>query len=376
MYLSVIFLVGIGVRAIFGRFARIFPALCVLAGCAIHPLPDGVTGVTTAQIVQRIRCETRDAAIQALTSWLEDLGRDHPSQLGVPLARDLAAKYKANPNAISDFRPGLFKGPEFQQVRNVIEIFYAIGVAYNFDFTITEDNDLSAGSANFQRAVPASVFKLGLGAAVTRKRTNDRTFTVTDTFGNLLTRLNAVVREDGHRDCDGYVVEANYVYPMVGRIGVDRLVYDYLDLALFGNLAGPKTAPTNPPTMADNLTFTTTLDFSVTPKITFTPTGTAFQLTDAAVTGELKRTDMHEVTMGLALPTSAVSYLSSLRSFIFTPARSVAIESGNTSSGRKGSAKSIVLGARVNGGGTPAEALAVYAVDQLKSRQFQLIPAQ
>jgi len=85
---------------------------------------------------------------------------------------------------------------------------------------------------------------------------------------------------------------------------------------------------------------------------------------------------MHEVTMGLALPTSADSYLSSLRSFIFTPARSVAIESGNTSPGRRTSTKSIVLGARVNGGGTPAEALAVYAVDQLKSRQFQLIPAQ
>lgn len=65
--------------AMLGRFACIFPVLCVLAGCAIHPLPDDVTGVTTAQIVQQIRCETRDAAIQALTSWLEDLGRDHPS---------------------------------------------------------------------------------------------------------------------------------------------------------------------------------------------------------------------------------------------------------------------------------------------------------
>jgi hypothetical protein len=126
--------------------------------------------------------------------------------------------------------------------------------------------------------------------------------------------------------------------------------------------------------MADNLTFTTTLDASVTPKITFTPTGTAFQLTDAALTGELKRTDMHEVTVGLALPTSAGSYLTSLRSFIFTPARSTVVERGNASLGRKGSATSFILGARVSGGGTPAEALAVFAVDQLKGRQFQLIP--
>jgi hypothetical protein len=33
------------------------------------------------------------------------------------------------------------------------------------------------------------------------------------------------------------------------------------------------------------------------------------------------------------------------------------------------------MGARVSGGGTPAEALAVYAVEQLKNRQLQLIPA-
>jgi hypothetical protein len=75
---------------------------------------------------------------------------------------------------------------------------------------------------------------------VTRKRSNDRTFTVTDTFGNLLTQLNTVVREDGRRDCDGYIVAANFIYPIVGHIGMDKLVYDYLDLALFGNLAGPK----------------------------------------------------------------------------------------------------------------------------------------
>ncbi len=41
------------------------------------------------------------------------------------------------------------------------------------------------------------------------------------------------------------------------------------DLTLFGSLAGPKASPTNPPTMADKLTFTTTIDVSVTPKIIF-----------------------------------------------------------------------------------------------------------
>jgi hypothetical protein len=355
------------------RLAVMFPGLVFLAACAVHPLPEDYTGVTTPQIVQQIRCETRDAAIQALVTWLEDLGRDHLSQAGVPLARTLAARYKNNPNEISGFSSALFKGDEFLEVRNVIDIFYSIGVAYNFDLTMTENNDFSAGSANLQGGPSNSLFKLGLGGSVTRKRNNERSFTVTDTFSNLLTKLNTTVREGGRRDCDGYLVEANYVYPIVGHIGMDRMVYDYLDLTLFGNLAGTKATPTAPPTMTDDLTFTTTLDASATPKITFTPTGTAFQLTDASLTGEVKRTDMHEVTVGLALPTSATAYLSSLRAFTFAPTNAVVV--GNRERGRAGFRTSLVLGARVIGGGTPSETLAVYAVDQRKSQQFKLLPS-
>jgi hypothetical protein len=33
-----------------------------LSACAIHPLPEDFSGVTTDQIVRQIRCETRQAA--------------------------------------------------------------------------------------------------------------------------------------------------------------------------------------------------------------------------------------------------------------------------------------------------------------------------
>ncbi len=33
----------------------------LLAGCAIRPLPEQVTGITTFNIVKQIRCETREA---------------------------------------------------------------------------------------------------------------------------------------------------------------------------------------------------------------------------------------------------------------------------------------------------------------------------
>ena len=359
-------------RSLLGTFS----AALFVAGCSIHPLPDDVTGgVTTAQIVRRIRCETRKTATEALIQYFKLLGADYPGDPGIPLARTLAQKYTDDPNAIHEFSADLFKGPEYEQIRNVIKVFYAIGVAYNFELTITEENNLSAGAANFQQGPSNSLFKLGIGGSFARKRTNDRTFTVTDTFEDLLRNFSAEKRRDGHWDCDGYVVEANHVYPIVGRIGIDRIVYDYLDLTIFGMLSGPKDKPSAPPTMADKLTFTTTLDASATPKITFTPTGTAFQLIDAGLTGEVSRTDQHEVTVGLALPPSATVYLNSLRSYLFTPARSVVALKQAAAPGRKPAETALVLGNRVTGGGSPAETLAVYAVDQLKSKQVQIQPA-
>lgn len=346
----------------------------VLMGCSIHPLPEDVTGVSTYDIVRQIRCETREAARKELVAWLANLGRSHPGQSGIPLARKLAERYEQDPNAISGFRASLFKGREFAQVRNVINIFYRIGIAYNFDLTMTEYNDLSAGSANFQRTFSRSLFKLGIGAGMTRSRSNDRTFTITDTLGNLLTHLNTA-KVNGRRYCDGYIVEANYVYPIAGRIGVDKVVHDFLNLALFTGLAGSSAKPGEggPPTMTDKLSFTTTIDASATPKITFTPTGSAFQLTDATLTGEVKRTDLHKVFVALAVPTNASVYLDSLRSYLFSPARGIAT-APSVAGGRRG-ASSLVVGTQVIGGGTQAEALAVLAIDQLKSRELELVPS-
>ena len=359
---------GVVLRSLLGIVSIAF----ILWGCSIHPLPNDVTGgVTTAQIVQRIRCETRKTATEALVEWLKLLGTDLPGDPGVPLARKLAERYTEHPNAIHEFSADLFKGPDYEQIRNVIEVFYAVGIAYNFELTMTEENNLSAGAANFQQARIDTLFRLGVGGSFARKRTNDRTFTVTDTFDYLLRTFSSERRKDGHWDCDGFVVEANYVYPIVGKIGIDRIVYDYLDLTVFGKLAGPKDKPTAPATMADKLTFTTTLSASATPKITFTPIGTSFQLIDAGITGDVSRTDQHEVTVGLALPPSATVYLNSLRSFLFTPARSVVALNRTVRPGTKPVETAFVLGNRVTGGGSPAEALAVFAVDQLKSKQVQ-----
>src|SRR5436305_8779124 len=88
-----------------------------IGGCAIHPVPEDVTGVDTYHIVRQIRCETREAAKEFLLKELRRLAADHEDQLGDPIAQRVVAEYEANPDAISNFRPDLFPGPQHAQVR-------------------------------------------------------------------------------------------------------------------------------------------------------------------------------------------------------------------------------------------------------------------
>jgi hypothetical protein len=120
------------------------------------------------------------------------------------------------------------------------------------------------------------------------------------------------------------------------------------------------------------MTFTTTIDATVAPKVTFTPVGKGFQFADASVTGVAKRTDTHKVFVALAVPPTATIALTSLRNYLFSTQRSA------TNTGASGPAGGRVfignsLTARSR---SDAENLALQAVDQLRSREIQLIATQ
>jgi hypothetical protein len=347
-------------------------AVFLLSGCAIHPLPEDVAGVDTSDIVRQIRCETREAAAQFVAGQLRKLAEGGESQPGNPIAQRIVSDYDADHETISNFKPGVFVGPEYAQVRNFYNLIYTSGVAYNFILTMTEDNNLGA-NANFLGPW-TSTFTLGLVGNANRQRQNKRTFTVTDTVGTLLTTLNTPVR--GVRYCDGKIKGPNYVYPIAGHIGVDKMVKTFFELAFFAGLSASEKGA--PPTMADDLTFTTTIDLSVMPKVTFAPVTSGFQPTDASLTGLARRMDVHDVTVGLALDPKEATALTSLRNYFFSAER-----------GRGVSATAAVVRAAVGPqpplgiiqantltatAGTQAERLAVIAIDQLKSRQIQLLP--
>jgi hypothetical protein len=341
--------------------------LLLLSGCAIHPVPEDVTGVDTYHIVRQIRCETRKAVIDFLMRQL----RRQAELQGDPIAQKLLLKYERDPEAINSFKPELFPGPDYVQYRHFYNLIYSAAVAYSFDLTMTEQNDLGT---NLDFLGPwKSKFTLNVSGNANRQRSNRRTFTITDTFQFLLANLNRA-DETGVLYCDGQIVQANYIYPIAGEIGVYKTVKTFFELVVLGGLSSDKAKPgaDGAPTMVDDLKFTTAVDLSGMPKVVFTPVGTEFQPLDASLTGLARRSDVHEVTVGLAVLPSGLVDAGPLRGFLFPGPNIAGRASGLTD--RTLGAGALFVGNRVTGKGrTPAERLAVNAVDQVKSQQIQLI---
>ena len=349
-----------------------FARLCIIflpSGCAIYPVPEDVTGVSTHEIVRQIRCETREATRDLILEELRRQATDGPGHPPNPVALALVQKYDDDPTheTMDSFSPDLFSS--YPEIRHFYEVVYSIGIAYNFDLTMDEENDIGTTINSLGSWAPK--FLLGFEANFNRGRSNERSFTITDTFKGLMTQLGGV--RFGRRYCDGKLVAANYVYPIAGHIGVDKLVKTFVELAVFNALAdNDKASPGSaggPPSIADKLTFTTTIDATLTPNIVFSPVTTTLQMSNVSFTGLARRMDTHQVTVGLAVDSKAIADLTSLRNYLFStrsgPANGVRAGDGSLSN-------TVItlntLTARVN---TNAEGLAAFAVDQLKSREIQ-----
>jgi hypothetical protein len=355
------------------QIRRILTAAVVsasLGGCAIHPLPEQVTGVDTPHIVRQIRCETREAVKSTLMDFLASIadGRfaGYPEGVRNPIADHLLALYAENPELMDTFNSSLFPGPQYVHEREAIDLLLKAGAAYTFDFDIFEDNDIGA-TVNLLRDITPT-FTAGINGSAKRRRSNERTFTVTDTFRFLLANLNAA-KPRNVRYCDGQIVGPNYVYPITGRVGVDRTVKDFSRLLLFGGLAGKDGKAGAAPTMTDDLIFTTTVTLQGTPRVVFAPVGTLLRVADASLDLNVGRSDKHQVTIGLAVDVAGVD---SLRGFLFSRGG----DGGAFIAGRRSTARQpaalLFAGRRVTGGGTPSEVLAVIAIDQQKSKEFKL----
>jgi hypothetical protein len=278
------------------RKAAAFVLLLGSGGCAIHPLPQDFAGDRTTRIVQKIRCEARDSVMAKTIAYLKIDDKKFPKAhaLGVSYDNGLPIRLKD----FTKIEPG---------IGSTLLYFSNAGIVYNFSFDIAETNDLQF-EANAGNLISGGTFGLGGGLGATRVRGNIRSFTVTDSFGTLVEEINPSY-------CNFEAPGPNFIYPIVGRIGLAEMVNTFVDLTLFHGLTekadgGKPKIPLlhrGPPTMADTLTFTTTLSASATPKIELAPLTNRFRLVDASLTSANTRADKHQVIVGLGLPNAPVS---------------------------------------------------------------------
>src|SRR5260370_25175742 len=98
-----------------------------MTGCAIHPLPEDVTGVPTYLIARKVRCEARAGLKENLTQWLKVVPND-------PAANKIGRELESAVRPLNTFSDNWFQGP----VKDIVQKFANSAIAYNSTFDITE----------------------------------------------------------------------------------------------------------------------------------------------------------------------------------------------------------------------------------------------
>ena len=245
--------------------------------CAIRPLPEHVTGVDTATIVKKTRCEARAAIIASRVNWLKNHG--HP----LVINEDTLIRYERTFD---------------QKTKKFLNYFDSTGIVYDFTLDGTESNGASF-TADVVRPLTHSTTTLTPSAGDSLMREDIRSFTISDNFKELLTSKMKT-------RCDDLGVPGpNYQYPIVGRVGVEEIVTTFIELTFNGlgvtqdldksppNL-GDTPSSSSPIAMVDTINFTTTITAGLAAKVVFSPPGVDWRLADATLPLSASRTDRHQ----------------------------------------------------------------------------------
>jgi hypothetical protein len=281
----------------------------VLVGCSTHPLVDDVARQSTYAIVERIRCE----AILAI---------DKIDRENLIRKDDLISTY----------------------------------IGYEFQFLITE-NDNASASSMFRYPFTNGTLNIGLSTGAERARNSDRNFRIIESFGKVLADYHESVRE-GKPKCTDNNRENNWKYPIAGSIGLEEVITTYARLDKLTTLKplrnrgggnegaerrgdggqggdgsprrrnkwsrGQNAIPAQrryeedaeddtdrgrednepPQTFSDKLTFTTKIAAGLKPTVTLSPVPKTFRLIEAAADIGVDRTDIHKVTIAIAVDKS------------------------------------------------------------------------
>jgi len=288
--------------------------LSVLLGCSAHPLVKDFARINTYSIVQKVRCEARDAILRLQID-------------------------------------GRLLSPD-ERLKHI--------VGFDFKLDMTEKNTEGGGLLEFTNLFGGGKFSLALSGGAEKTRKSERFFRVFGTFDDLA----RIPPEDCTFDPDS----VNLIYPIAGNTGIAEVVTTYWKLGRTSGLVlepgtkPPSRAPggsTNPPGKAppggkgggaskkpsgsgymldeadaeasavaqqqrremeeyaaddknkkrlssypsvfsDTLTFTTKLNAGVKPSVEVAAVAGNFKLTKASIDGTVERLDVHQVSVAIS----------------------------------------------------------------------------
>lgn len=256
-------------RGRLGLLAAVLP-VAAAAGCATHPIADDVSPIPTEEIVRSARCEMRLGVLDEVQKRLREDAGISVDVRTLQTQEGRASVASKAPSAVESF----------------LESYGKVGVAYDFEFNITEHNHAEAGIGFKLPYTSPAALDVGASASLNKIRTGNRTFSSQETFGEM------IKRQDWCKDFK--VRDKNLIYPITGSIGLRSVVKTFVAI---GDQGGGKES------FVDTLSFTTTITASITPTVKLNAVSNSFRLVSATGNLSADRTDFHKVKISLAFPT-------------------------------------------------------------------------
>ena len=259
--------------------------LCFIAllcsGCSLHPMPDDVTyPIKTEDIIFHARCEIRTTVLRNLVT----LGFGAGGRDVIAKAKSLLSKVRAL-DARNAARPGSVDlDAKLTKAEKDLLRWLDVAVAYDFDFNVAEQNNADAAVGFKIPYVSPAAFNLSGNASLHMTRQGQRQFKAGEKWATLIAR----------DECDAQPVRSrDGLYPISGRIGLDRLVDSFVDIS---NQGGAKDS------FVETLIFTTEFGGSVSAAVKLNEVANSFRLVSAGADLAAGRKDIHKMVVSLVFP--------------------------------------------------------------------------
>lgn len=263
--------------------------LAAIGGCSAYPTTQQTTGLDTAMVIEKIRCQVGSAVRTTAIEYIRHFGDEYvyPGLTGKELAEEIAS----GKHDYGYYAPRLLH----RDIKRNFAYYDQAKVGYDFTLDNKEQNTQSVGS-DLTRRFLRRVDTLSLLGTNDLTRQVQRNFRVLDEFrmlgGDAFASACAPVLAN---------LSVNIEYPIAGRLPFESLVNNFVVANELLHLQGDEKTPAIP-RMADTIMFTTKISLNIDPAAAYNPVGTGLLPSTLGFKFDNVRTDYHKVIVAITVP--------------------------------------------------------------------------